>query len=626
MSKLVFDIESDGLFVTVKKIWVLVTHDIENDEVNIFSDHDANHKPLLAGLEYLYNADALIGHNIIGYDLLVFRKILNWTPNPKTKIIDTMLLSQVINYNRFNGKHSLAVWGKFLGHEKPEHEDWSQYSAEMLHRCVEDVGINVKVYKHLMRELSTMATKKPYIKTSIKNEHTTAQFCADAEYNGWMFDKPKALALLAAMDEEMLAVQKLVEPKLRVETKRVDKEPKVPKWIKSGNYDAFTARYFSISPDTGPDDNRLVEGPYSRIEFVQPDLGNIDSVKLYLHTIGWEPDDWNWKKKGNVFEKVSEKLTTSSLEKLGEVGQLIDKYYTTRSRHSILKGWLEGLDDQDRLHGSCFTIATPTGRARHSGIVNVPSADAAWGADIRRLFIASPGYTIIGADSSGNQFRALCHYLKNDEYTNEVLNGDVHQKNADVLTSIMVEEQKNFPKVIRETTVSRKLAKPFIYAYLFGAGGEKVSLILTGMRNAKLGNKIKAEFAKRIPGLSELIKKVNTIFEKTSYSGDPWIPALDGRMIPCESAHKSLNYLLQSCEAVTCKGATAMAYDRLKEEGIPFNPLIFYHDEIEFEVPHEYAERAAQIAKEAFRDAPKLFGVDIMDGESKIGKDWYEVH
>lgn len=625
MSNLVFDIESDGLLDTVSKVWMIVTNDTSTGEELIFTDYDPQYPSLEQGLQHLSKATSLIGHNIIGYDLLVLRKLYNWIPNKTTKLYDTMLLSQVIDYDRFNGKHSLAVWGEYLGHSKVEHEDWTQYSEDMLHRCREDVKINVKVYKNLVKELKVMAEKKPYIKNSIKNEHLTAQFCADAEYIGWQFDKDAATKLLASMEAQMAEVQAIIEPRLSTETKILDKQPKIPKWIKNGNYDAVTARYFNIDPSNGRDDC-LVIGPYQRFEYIQPDLGNIDSVKLYLHKIGWEPDDWNWKKQGNEFIKVSEKLTTSSLEKLGEIGMLIDKYYTTRSRHSILKGWLESLDENNRLHGSCFTISTPTGRARHSGIVNVPGADSEWGADIRKLFVASPGYTIIGADSSGNQFRALCHYLKNEEYTNEVLNGDVHQKNADVLTAVMTEEQEKFPKVIKDPIISRKTAKPFIYAYLFGAGGEKVSLILTGIRNAKLGNKIKAEFAKRIPGLDPLIKRINAVYNQTENHGNPWIPALDGRKIPCESAHKSLNYLLQSCEAITCKAATAVAYTRLKEEGIPFNPLIFYHDEIEFEVPHEYAEKAALIAKEAFRDAPKEFGVMIMDGEAKVGKDWYDVH
>jgi hypothetical protein len=50
------------------------------------------------------------------------------------------------------------------------------------------------------------------------------------------------------------------------------------------------------------------------------------------------------------------------------------------------------------------------------------------------------------------------------------------------------------------------------------------------------------------------------------------------------------------------------------------------HDEIDFLVREGDAEAAATIAKEAFRDGPKLFGIDIMDGEAKIGNNWLEVH
>ena len=62
----------------------------------------------------------------------------------------------------------------------------------------------------------------------------------------------------------------------------------------------------------------------------------------------------------------------------------------------------------------------------------------------------------------------------------------------------------------------------------------------------------------------------------------------------------------------------------LKKENIPYKPKIFMHDEIQFSVPKEYSERAAQIAKEAFRDGPKIFGVNIMDGSAKIGNNWYD--
>jgi hypothetical protein len=69
-----------------------------------------------------------------------------------------------------------------------------------------------------------------------------------------------------------------------------------------------------------------------------------------------------------------------------------------------------------------------------------------------------------------------------------------------------------------------------------------------------------------------------------------------------------------------------LTMERLEAEGIPYQPVIFYHDEEDFIVPEEYAARAAIIGQEAFRDGPKLFGITIMDGESKIGDTWYDVH
>jgi hypothetical protein len=66
--------------------------------------------------------------------------------------------------------------------------------------------------------------------------------------------------------------------------------------------------------------------------------------------------------------------------------------------------------------------------------------------------------------------------------------------------------------------------------------------------------------------------------------------------------------------------------DHLEAEGIPYIPCIFYHDEIDFMVPEEFAERAMRIGVDGFRDGPKTFNVQIMDGGGKIGKDWYDVH
>ena len=67
----------------------------------------------------------------------------------------------------------------------------------------------------------------------------------------------------------------------------------------------------------------------------------------------------------------------------------------------------------------------------------------------------------MGCDSAGNQLRGLCHYVRNDDFTNEVINGDQHQRNADTLNC------------------SRPVAKSYLYAYLFGAGDGKLCLLYT---------------------------------------------------------------------------------------------------------------------------------------------------
>ena len=453
----VFDIEANGLYKQADRIWMLCGEDINTGITYDYCDYNSGCKPLKEFKWLLDESEVIIGHFILGYDLPMLKKVFGWEPRKSQRIQDTLVMSQVLNYNRFyNGKHNLETWGEHFGIPKPEHENWMEYSDEMLHRCRTDRTINVKVYKQLSAEFKTLVAKKPpglaTIGQSLRNEQDVLKFCTEASISGWPFDKPAAEIVMADIQKEMNEVEEAIEPLLRLQVKAVDKGPKEPKWVANGKYSVVTARMFDINPEEGLADFPLVMGSFSRIEFTKPGMGQLDAVKELLYSIGWEPDDWNWKRVGQAFIKGEPKLTTTSLLPLGEVGVAIDKYYTLRSRYALVKGWVENCID-GRVFGDCFTIATPTGRARHNGIVNVPGGDekTLFGKRIRQLFIATPGYKIIGADSSGNQMRAFCHYRKNDEYTEEVVNGDVHTKNMLVLQ-----------EVVPATT--RKLAKPFLYA------------------------------------------------------------------------------------------------------------------------------------------------------------------
>lgn len=625
MPRYVWDIETNGMLMEVDRMWIMTVYDRDTKKYYEFLEGDFGWKALFD------NAIALIGHHIIGYDLLVLKKLFKYEPPKHVKIQDTLIMSQILDYKRFGSNgHSLKAWGESLNYPKVEHEDWSKFSPEMRHRNRTDVEINNKVYDVVLKEYKELATKVPSIKYYMQAEHAASKWCGEAQLNGWPFAVDKAKTLFDQLESKMNEAYHALSAKLGTKTVPVDKskgviEIKKPKWLKNGFYDSHTCKWFNIDPASGYEgEERMVQGEYCRVEFVPLSLDSVADVKTFLYRHGWSPTEWNTKinPETKKAEPTSPKITEDSLEFLGGDGKLYTEFLTARSRYSILKTWLENVDEHGNLHGDCIVIGTPSMRSRHSIIVNVPSADSPWGKEMRELFTCPEGWTLIGCDSAGNQARGLAHYLGDEKFIDILLNGDIHQFNADILTSIV----RTIPGIAKDFEVKRSQAKRILYAFLFGARGAKLWSYIFGNLDDKRGKKLKNEFIKAVPGFEELLKKLERIYGSTSKSGDGYIPSIVGNRIYVDSFHKLLVYLLQSCEKVTCATALMLTMQNLEKEGIPYKPCIFYHDEIDYMVPTEYAERAAQIGKEAFRDGPKLYGIQIMDGGAKIGKDWFEIH
>jgi len=154
IERIVFDCETDGLldsfktgvYTTATKVWCLCAYDVTGKEMHTFDVERGN---ILEGLELLSRAREVIGHNIINFDFRVFQRLYGFTYTGL--VVDTYILSEYL-YPERSGGHNLEAWGVRTGRSKPEHEDWSQFSPEMLHRCTEDVEINYLTYQMLMKE------------------------------------------------------------------------------------------------------------------------------------------------------------------------------------------------------------------------------------------------------------------------------------------------------------------------------------------------------------------------------------------------------------------------------------------------------------------------------------------
>jgi DNA polymerase-1 len=627
MSRYVFDIETNGLLRDLDTIWIISMLDINTGEQHSWLPH----KGEMGWVEKYQNAALLIGHNIKAFDILAIEKVYGVKLPRSVATHDTLVFSMVLDYLRFGYEgHSMERWGEAIGEAKQEHEDWTQYSEEMRTRCESDVRINYSMYQELLAELLEAIKLTPNLKHYIKAEHFVAEWCGRAELKGWPFDRPAAQSLFEKMRTEVEEATQKIEPRLGLKAVPKDKEGgevilKEPKWTKAGCYNSHTASWFGVDPWSGYEgEEQMILGPFCRVEFKPLLLTSINDVKIFLHRNNWQPTEWNYKKRESetgkmLLERTSPKITEDSLEVLGGDGKLYCDYLTTSSRFNILKTWLNNLTDKDTLHGKCFPIGTPSMRARHSIIVNVPSSDSAWGKEMRQLFKCQDGWSFIGADSAGNQARGLAHYLNDPGFIDVLLNGDIHQYNADRLTEVLATMGITH-------TVPRSRAKRVLYAFLFGASGAKLWSYVFDVMDAKQGNRLKEGFLKAVPGFKNLIDKLTKIYTRTQREGQPYIRSIAGNKVYVDSKHKLLVYLLQACEKATCSAALMLTMIKLEEENIPYNPFIFMHDEIDFEVPDQYKERAAQISKEAFKEGPKLFGVNIMDGDAKIGSNWYECH
>ena len=162
---LVFDCETNGLLHDVSTIHCIAIYDSQKEETFVFNNNGGDCYPITEGLHWLSNADVLIGHNIIGYDLPVLRKTYPWFKYDGT-VLDTLVLSRLYHPNlmeidkkrawarmplQLYGRHSLESYGYRLGEYKGEFgktSDWKEWSQEMQDYCVQDVQVTTKLCEH----------------------------------------------------------------------------------------------------------------------------------------------------------------------------------------------------------------------------------------------------------------------------------------------------------------------------------------------------------------------------------------------------------------------------------------------------------------------------------------------
>lgn len=594
--KLVFDLETNGLpRQGLDRVHCLVVKDLDTGQVIEYND-TGSARSITEGINLLADADVLIGHNIVGFDIPVIESLYpSFSVLFEGKTIDTLILSRLfypdIQARDFRskplgmpinlyGRHSLESWGYRLGDYKGEFgktADWQEWSPEMQAYCVQDVHVAETLFRRFEPRLEKY-------QTCITLEHQCAKIMAQQETLGWPFDVKSAEALEGELRGEM---DKLADAMRSTFPYVFDREmtPKRSNRVRG---------YVADAPLS-----KLVEfNPTSR-----------DHIAWAFKTWrGWKPTEFTDTGRPKIDETV---LLAIDTEESRTLAQLLDLQKMLGQLSEGKNAWLKQVTRVGRIHHSC-QLATNTGRNAHR---NPNLAQVSSDPRCRRLFLPGEGMVQVGADASGLELRMLGHYLAffdGGRFADIVVNGDIHQINADAVG------------------VSRKAVKSITYCFIYGGGDEKLGTTtdpsVKGAKAKALGKEIRKKFTEAIPGLDQLLQAV-----AKKASGDV-LRGLDGRVIRLQGKHHAaLNYLLQSAGAICCKAWVVKTHQYIAEKeltlGIDYQPLGFIHDEQQLAVAPAYVETVKEILVSTMPIVGTDFNLRVpLAAEAQQGESWADCH
>ena len=367
----------------VSKVHCIVLKDLDTNEVITAKTKKA--------LQLLNEADEIIGHNIIKYDIPVLQKLYGFVTS--AKIFDTIVAARLfypdIKDRDFRkqdfprnliGRHSLEAWGHRIGQYKSHIvTDWKEFTKDMLEYCIQDVEVTASLYNTLTQ------SKQP---DALDLEHKVAEIIHRQEQYGFPFDKTKAEKLYS----ELNAMRLELEDKLQdIFPPIVERTPFTPKVNNKARGYVKGKQIFK--------EKTVVFNPSSRMHIAERLSDKYD----------WEPKEFTPDGKPKVDETVLDKLKYPEAKILSE-HFLLEKRIAQIAHGS--QAWLKA-EKNGRIHGNCNTNSTVTARASHShpNLGQVPSVSVPYGKDCRSLFTVPKGKKLVGIDISGLEIRMLCHFM-----------------------------------------------------------------------------------------------------------------------------------------------------------------------------------------------------------------------
>ena len=400
---------------------------------------------------------------------------------------------------------------------------------------------------------------------------------------------------------------------------------------------------------------REVELPLSRVLFdmeargfrVDPQALDVFSAQLETEISGYEAEIYasaghefninSPKQLGDVlfeelglphYRKTKSGYSTdvSVLERLAPYHPIIQMIFEYRRAAKLKSTYCDGLKRQisadGRIHTSFQMTVTATGRlsSTEPNLQNIP-VRRKLGAEIRRMFVASPGKVLVDADYSQIELRLLAHISGDKAMQEAFLSGeDIHTVTASQVFGVPTEAV---------TKQMRSHAKAVNFGIVYGISAFSLAQdIGVSVYEAKA---YMDAYMEKYSGVHEymesIVKKAKEDgYVTTLYGRRRSLPELKSSNFNMRSFGErvALNMPIQGTAADIIKLAMVNVDRRLRSEGLEARLILQVHDELIVECPESEAERVSELLKYEMEHAAQLavpLTVDV-----KTGKSWAEAH
>ena len=304
------------------------------------------------------------------------------------------------------------------------------------------------------------------------------------------------------------------------------------------------------------------------------------------------------------------------------VEQILDYRTLTKLKSTYADGLLKEISADGRIHTNFQMTVTATGRlsSTEPNLQNIP-VRRELGAQIRKMFVASPGKVLVDADYSQIELRLLAHIANDETMIAAFRSGeDIHAVTASQVFGVPLAEV---------TPLQRSHAKAVNFGIVYG-----ISAFSLAQDIGVFQNEAKAYMDSYFAKYHGVRAYMTRVVEQAKADG--YVTTLFGRRRDLPELKSSnfnlrsfgervaLNMPIQGTAADIIKAAMVRVDARMRAEHLQARLLLQVHDELIVECPAEEAETVKAILVDEMEHVVDYRVPLLVD--AKIGASWAEAH